>query len=262
VNDLRPARRASGFTLIELLVVIGIIAILIAIIVPALSVARQQARRAACLSNLRQIGIAIHGYAAANEGRIPYGPIAPPPLPTNLYPVTGCVTSLLSIRTGVSGGPEYVGLGIMLQTYLKSSPKVLFCPAVDQQDMADFFLNIVGTGQAQCDYYYRHASEVNVFGPATQPVQIALGRLGRNSEGRHIRALVMDVDFETLPELQMFGVVTRTCHLRKTVNILYSDGHASVADNRKRAFTIDATTDIPNTLKRVLEKFEKADALD
>lgn len=60
-----------GFTLIELLVVIGIIAALIGLLLPALSVARQNARTTACLSNLRQMIVAANIYAQHNGGRYP-----------------------------------------------------------------------------------------------------------------------------------------------------------------------------------------------
>ena len=52
----------NGFTLVELLVVIAIIGILIALLLPAVQAAREAARRATCLSNIRQMGIALHNY--------------------------------------------------------------------------------------------------------------------------------------------------------------------------------------------------------
>jgi prepilin-type N-terminal cleavage/methylation domain-containing protein len=60
--SVRSGRRAAGFTLIEMLVVISIIALLVAILMPALSSAREQTRRVICSSNVRQFMIAVTLY--------------------------------------------------------------------------------------------------------------------------------------------------------------------------------------------------------
>ncbi len=64
-------RQHKAFTLIELLVVIAIIALLMAILMPALQQAKKQARTAYCLGNLKQLGIALHAYAADNDDFLP-----------------------------------------------------------------------------------------------------------------------------------------------------------------------------------------------
>ncbi len=71
-----PARpRRTGFTLIELLVVMSIIAMLISLLLPAIHNARRTARRTQCMNNMRQVGLALHAFAARNPSQQfpPYG---------------------------------------------------------------------------------------------------------------------------------------------------------------------------------------------
>jgi prepilin-type N-terminal cleavage/methylation domain-containing protein/prepilin-type processing-associated H-X9-DG protein len=255
-----PANSSSrrAFTLVELLVVIAIIALLAALLLPALARAKEAGRKAACISNLRQMGIAIHTYAADNAGRIPYGPIAPPfTHPAEFYPSTGSPTSLISLR---SGAP--VGMGLLLKEHLSAAPKVLFCSGSDQAVDQAAELAKVGTTQAQGSYYYRHGGITQLFHTPAEPVpHLQLDHLGDNRNGRPIRALAMDSQFLCSGDVATYGVKPSTHHRRKVANILFSDGHVSTVANGTQRFTVDLrnNADLYDAFNRILRVLEAAD---
>jgi prepilin-type processing-associated H-X9-DG protein/prepilin-type N-terminal cleavage/methylation domain-containing protein len=88
MRHVAGARYRAGFSLVELLVVLGIIVLVIGIILPVVSTAREKSRKTVCQSNLRVIGQCLIMYANANNGRLPNGN---PPGEWNNYPGTNAV---------------------------------------------------------------------------------------------------------------------------------------------------------------------------
>lgn len=252
----------AAFTLIELLVVIAIIAVLAALMLPSLASAREKGWQAACLSNLRQIGLAIHAYASDNDGKIPYGPKAPPfTSPFDLYPSTGAPTSLISLGNGAPAG-----LGLLLKDHLCNQPKVLFCPSSDQPVDANAQLANVGISQAQCSYYYRHAGNTTLFDNPNlglaPPEHISLDNLGSNRDGLPIRALAIDTEFLCSPQMASFGITPSTHHRQRAADILFSDGHTVSRPNRDSRFVVDLSNyaEVRDAFNKILKVLEQADA--
>ena len=124
-------KRRHGFTLVELLVVIGIIAVLIGILLPALNKARQNAKRVECAAYLRQIGVATIAYSNDNKGMLP-----PKRLDyTGSDTFTPAFTALyaLDMKDGPPDSGSSVGR-LVARKYL-GNEKIEYCPsATDQGD--------------------------------------------------------------------------------------------------------------------------------
>ncbi len=130
-------RRRNGFTLVELLVVIGIIALLISILLPALSKARRQAQLVAELSNMRQVGLAVIMFGNDNKGRLPGGSGNNGPYPHSHDIVRGRLCGYAWDNTAnalVKTGPAYLQPALDLTNlgfaYPGALSRVWGCPMV------------------------------------------------------------------------------------------------------------------------------------
>lgn len=99
-------RLRAGFTLIELLVVVGIIAILAALLLPAIALVREAAYAARCQSGLRQLALATGGYAADNEDCVPPQYMNFPPPTVRQSPWFGFLTDYIEVETA-TGTPAF-----------------------------------------------------------------------------------------------------------------------------------------------------------
>src|SRR4051812_26449490 len=140
----RERTRPRAFTLIELLVVIAIIAVLIALLLPAVQSAREAARRAQCVNNLKQIGLGLHNYESSH-GSFPAGYQSwtgvgfRDPQTGDWGPGWGWLTALLPY---VEQGNLYSSLNLNLPcweaantTLVKTSLAVYLCPTANNPDL-------------------------------------------------------------------------------------------------------------------------------
>lgn len=205
MNWDRPHQRTRGFTLIELLVVIGIIAILAALLLPALGKAKSQAKRATCVNNLQQMGMAFHSFAHEHNSKFPM----------QLPPAEGG-TQLSSDAEGELQmfAPAFRHFQALSNELVL--PKILICPADGRSEAASF----VGLQSTNVSYFV--------------VVNAAYGHATAGLAGdRNITpaALASAAPSGALPSFRW----TDELHQRKG-NLLFADGHVEKLNNAPLQF--------------------------
>jgi prepilin-type N-terminal cleavage/methylation domain-containing protein len=226
-----PRRRCvRGFTLIELLVVIAIIALLLAILMPALSRAKEQAKRTRCLANLKQIGLAMHLYAGD------YGYLVPR---AELRPGVGIYTGI-DMRWPILFMPYVGGLSDNVENYHEVG--IYDCPSYPlKEQTVDYCTNAFDLKGSMTEYF--GFTKLDDF--PRQAKTIFMADYEYIPDVDHIKIILKDDPADTMKVKMQSLDVWHSNHLpsapdntrrmsrdrhKKWINCMYIDGHCDDVD--------------------------------
>lgn len=214
------------FTLIELLVAISIIALLVGILLPALSAARNTALIIKCASNQKQIVLGTAAYATDYDGAIPRGPdhTLGPLDPSGQGTWATLASNIVWVPQPFLPDADYNAQGILIEGYIHTYD-ILFCPGTDTPEAYEGQVELIGsrTDFVLSGYMYRALDETTYD---------KLDSLGVNSAGERATAMYYDVNRHGPP-----GMPEATNHNERIINAAYTDGHVTTFDNSQQRYS-------------------------
>lgn len=205
--------KAKGFTLVELLVVISIIALLIAILLPALSRVRGQTKRVHCAANLKQIGMALQMYADDHQDRFPTW---------SAWHVWGYFGSSQDGTAGDDPGPAWTEL--LRDEGSLPDIEVLRCKAFPTKVAVSYFQSAYAAwermmAQTTRRGLVRYPAEFVLAGDCTNPMFYA------PPFGTNAALNINDADMDNATQRSLDW--NNPIHLKTTNNVVFADGHVT-----------------------------------
>ena len=233
----KSAGSKSGFTLIELLVVIAIIAILAAMLLPALSSAKERAKRISCLSNLKQQGTALFIYAGDYNDRIPkpmYGGLTAAVTPYTTYLLYGNTGAPGAVANSLDATNEQV----FFNTGLIKEGHIFYCTSSAGQTEPGLLYSSYTTSAGQWPAYYTGTGTTLFSGSPF--VRNSYSYYPQSNRGTTVGTLTWYPPAVKTTELSVTrSIMCDTLYYYQTIphrggktanglNMIWGDGHASV----------------------------------